>query len=80
MSPHQLVRRWPSIVALTLVGIAVAAVLISTAPQRYAAHADVLIDPPPGESTQAVAPRALASTPTCWAGALSPRESSRVWA
>ena len=61
MSPHQLARRWPSIVVLTLVGVAVAAGLLSTAPQRYTAHADVLIGPPPAESTNAVAPRSVAS-------------------
>lgn len=61
MAPIQLVRRWPSIVALTLVGIAVAAGLLTTVDQRYKAHADVLVEPPPGESTHAVAPRTVAS-------------------
>ncbi len=61
MSPHQLARRWPSIVVLTLVGIAVAAGLLTTASQRYSAHADVLIGTPPAESTKAVAPRTVAS-------------------
>lgn len=61
MAPHQLARRWPSIVVLTLVGTAVAAGLLSVASQRYTAHADVLISPPPGESTHAVAPRTVES-------------------
>lgn len=61
MASIQLVRRWPSIVALTLVGTAVAAGLLTTADQRYTAHADVLVEPPPGESTNAVAPRTVAS-------------------
>ncbi len=61
MAPHQLIRRWPTVVVLTLVGIAVAVGLLSAATQRYAAHADVLIEPPPGESTRAVAPRIVES-------------------
>ncbi|MDR7085947.1 receptor protein-tyrosine kinase [Aeromicrobium panaciterrae] len=61
MSPHQLGRRWPSIVVLTLLGIAVAVGLLSTATQRYSAHADVLIAPPPAESTHAVDSRTVAS-------------------
>ncbi|MEO6604855.1 MAG: polysaccharide biosynthesis tyrosine autokinase [Aeromicrobium sp.] len=61
MSLHQLGRRWPSIVVLTLLGIAVAAGLLTTVSQRYSAHADVLITPPPAESTNAVAPRTVES-------------------
>ena len=61
MSPHQLGRRWPSIVVLTLLGIAVAVGLLSTVTQRYSAHADVLIGPPPSESTRAVDARTVAS-------------------
>ncbi len=61
MAPHQLIRRWPSIVALTLIGVAIAAGLFSSATPRFAAHADVLIGPPPGESTRAVAPRTVSS-------------------
>lgn len=61
MTPHKLVRRWPSIVVLTLIGIAIAAGLLTTATPRYAAHADVLIEPPPSESIHAVAPRTVGS-------------------
>ncbi len=61
MSPNQLGRRWPSIVVLTLAGIAVAVGLLSTATQRYAAHADVLINPPATESTNAVDARTVES-------------------
>lgn len=61
VSPQQLGRRWSSIVVLTLVGIAGAAVLLTGASQRYSAHADVLIGPPPAESINAVAPRTVAS-------------------
>ncbi|GAA3516688.1 polysaccharide biosynthesis tyrosine autokinase [Aeromicrobium panaciterrae] len=61
MAPIQLLRRWPSIVALTLVGAAIAAGLLTTVDQRYTAHADVLVEPPAGESTHAVAPRTVAS-------------------
>lgn len=61
MSPQQLGRRWPSIVVLTLLGIAVAVGLLSTATQRYSAHADVLVGPPAAESTHAVDSRTVAS-------------------
>lgn len=61
MSPIQLGRRWPSIIVLTLVGIAIAVGLLSVATQRYSAHADVLVGTPPAESTNAVAERTVES-------------------
>ena len=61
MAPHQLVRRWPSIIVFTLVGIAVAAGLLTTSTQRYSAHSDVLIGSPPSQSTRAVAPQTVSS-------------------
>ena len=61
MRPHQLIRRWPSIIVLTLLGIAVAAGALSIATPTYTAHADVLIVPPAAKSTTAVADRTVAS-------------------
>jgi len=59
--PHQLARRWPSIIVLTLLGVAIAAGALSIATPTYTAHADVLIVPPASKSTTAVADRTVAS-------------------
>lgn len=61
MRPHQLVRRWPSIIVVTLVGVGVAAGALSLATPRFSAHADVLISPPAKQSTKAVAERTVES-------------------
>ncbi|MCW2831936.1 MAG: capsular biosynthesis protein [Aeromicrobium sp.] len=54
-------RRWPSITALTLLGIGVAAGALSLSSAQYAAHSDVLISPPADRSTTAVADRTVES-------------------
>jgi capsular exopolysaccharide synthesis family protein len=59
--PHQLVRRWPSILILTLLGVAAAAGALSAATPTYTAHTEVLIVPPASKSTTAVADRTVAS-------------------
>ncbi|MCW2787905.1 MAG: capsular biosynthesis protein [Aeromicrobium sp.] len=56
-----LLRRWPSILVLALVGAGVAALATSLATPRYAAHTDVLISPPDGSSTSAPAERTVES-------------------
>ena len=53
--------RWPSIVVLTLLGLGAAALVLSLATPRYAAHADVLVSPPEAQSTSAPAERTVAS-------------------
>ncbi|NRQ48472.1 polysaccharide biosynthesis tyrosine autokinase [Aeromicrobium stalagmiti] len=58
---RQLLRRWPSILVITLIGIGVAAGALSLAPTQYASHADVLISPPANRSTTAVAERLVES-------------------
>lgn len=54
-------RRWPSITALILVGVGLAAVGVSQATPQYEAHADVLISPPIEQSTAAAAARTVES-------------------
>lgn len=54
-------RRWPSIIALTLLGVGLAAISVSQATPQYEAHADVLISPPVEQSTSAAAARTLES-------------------
>jgi len=53
--------RWPTIVLLTLVGLAIALAALTQATARYAAHADVLVSPPEEQSTSAAAERTIAS-------------------
>ncbi|WP_456695779.1 polysaccharide biosynthesis tyrosine autokinase [Aeromicrobium sp. P5_D10] len=54
-------RRWPSITVLTLLGIGLAAVGVSQTTPEYQAHADVLISPPVEKSTSAPAARTVES-------------------
>jgi capsular exopolysaccharide synthesis family protein len=57
---RKLLSRWPSILVTTLVGIGIAALLLSMATPRYSAHADVLVTPP-AKSTAAVPERTVES-------------------
>ncbi|MCW2801443.1 MAG: capsular biosynthesis protein [Aeromicrobium sp.] len=61
MRPLLLARRWPSIIVVTLLGVAIATGALSIATPTYTAHADVLIVPPASKSTTAVADRTVAS-------------------
>jgi capsular exopolysaccharide synthesis family protein len=56
-----LLRRWPSILVVTLLGVGAAAVAVSLVTPSYSAHADVLVSPPEEESTSAPARRTVAS-------------------
>jgi capsular exopolysaccharide synthesis family protein len=56
-----LLRRWPSILVLALVGAGIAAFAASLATPRYAAHTEVLISPPDASSTSAPAERTVES-------------------
>lgn len=56
-----LVRRWPTLILLTLVGIGLAVVYLSVATPRYTAHADVLVVPPAKQSAVAVSERTIQS-------------------
>lgn len=58
---RSLVRRWPSIIAVTLVGIGAAALGLHLATPHYTAHADVLISPPTAKSTSDVSARTAGS-------------------
>ncbi|MFI5426812.1 polysaccharide biosynthesis tyrosine autokinase [Aeromicrobium sp. UC242_57] len=54
-------RRWPSVAALTLVGVGLAAAAVAQVPPRFEAQADVLISPPVEQSTSAAAGRTVES-------------------
>ena len=53
--------RWPSIVAVTILGVLLAAFALSLVTPRYVAQAEVLIAPPEKQSTAAPAERTVAS-------------------
>ncbi|MCW2750045.1 MAG: capsular biosynthesis protein [Aeromicrobium sp.] len=61
MKAHEVARRWPSIILVTLIGVGLAAAALSIATPTYTAHADVLIVPPADKSTTAVADRTVRS-------------------
>lgn len=65
MSAHPLVRsllrRWPSIVAVTVIGVGLAALALNLATERFTSHADVLVSPPASQSTEAVSSRTVSS-------------------
>ena len=54
-------RRWPSIVLVTLLALGLTVVALSLAPARYTAQADVLVSPPVKLSSTGVSARAVAS-------------------
>jgi capsular exopolysaccharide synthesis family protein len=54
-------RRWPTIVLATLIGVGLALLAVAQAAHRYDATADVLISPPEAQSTSAPAARTVAS-------------------
>lgn len=56
-----LIRRWPTLLLMTLLGIGLAVLYLNLATPRYSAHTDVLIAPPAAKSTDAVAERTVAS-------------------
>ncbi len=56
-----LVRRWPTLILLTLVGVGLAVTYLNLATPRYSAHADVLVVPPAKQSTVAVSERTIES-------------------
>ncbi|AWB91210.1 capsular biosynthesis protein [Aeromicrobium chenweiae] len=56
-----MLRRWPTVAVVTLLGLAVAAFGLSSATERYTSHADVLITPPADRGTTAVAERTVES-------------------
>ncbi|MEV7398572.1 polysaccharide biosynthesis tyrosine autokinase [Aeromicrobium sp. NPDC092404] len=56
-----LVRRWPTLILMTLLGIGLAVLYLNLATPRYSAHADVLVSPPAAKSTDAVSERTLES-------------------
>lgn len=56
-----LLRRWPTIALMTLFGLGLAAVILSSAKERYTAGTEVLIAPPTDRSTTALAERTVES-------------------
>lgn len=56
-----LIRRWPTLILMTLVGIGLAAAYLNLATPHYSAHADVLVAPPAKQSTGAVPERTTES-------------------
>lgn len=54
-------RRWPTLILMALVGVGLAVLYLNLATPRYSAHADVLIAPPASQSTGAVAERTVES-------------------
>ncbi|MGA8988772.1 polysaccharide biosynthesis tyrosine autokinase, partial [Aeromicrobium sp.] len=58
---RHLLRRWPSIIVMTAVGLTLSTVYLATASPRYTAHADVLISPPTAQSARAVPERSVES-------------------
>ncbi|KRC66052.1 hypothetical protein ASE12_15585 [Aeromicrobium sp. Root236] len=56
-----LVRRWPTLILMTLVGIGLAVLYLNLATPRYTAHAEVLISPPLAKSTDSVSERTIES-------------------
>lgn len=54
-------RRWPTITVLALIGIGLAGLWLSLATPTYSSHADVLVAPPAAKSTDAAAERTLES-------------------
>jgi len=62
--PHlvtSVLKRWPTIVVATLLGVGVATFAASQATPHYTSHADILISPPEEQSTSAPAERTVAS-------------------
>ncbi|AXT86062.1 capsular biosynthesis protein [Aeromicrobium sp. A1-2] len=56
-----LLRRWPSIVVMTVIGLVLAGAYLASASPLYTAHADILISPPVAQSTRAVSDRTVES-------------------
>jgi capsular exopolysaccharide synthesis family protein len=60
-APLSVLRRWPTIVLLALLGVGAAALALSLVTAQYAADAEVLVSPPQDRSTSAPDERLVAS-------------------